>query len=120
MEEPSGKILDFQVFKYGEVSSSNAMEPEGCNRCLNNLLKSGVKVRCLATHRHATISSSMRRLYPSIIHQYDTWHLSKWVTKKLSKKKQRPNDVKTSISGSSAFPTTYGVVLPHVKGMQLF
>ena len=62
------------------------MQPEGYNRCLNTLLQSGVKVRCLATDRHTTVFSNMRKLYPSIKHEYDTWYLSKWVTKKLSKK----------------------------------
>ena len=71
------KILDFQVVQVSKVSSSNAMEPEGCNRCLNTLLKNGVKVRCLAIDRHATVSSNMRKLYPSIIHQYDTGMVAK-------------------------------------------
>ena len=31
----------------------------------------------------------MRKKYPSIIHQYDVWHLSKWVTKKLTKKAKK-------------------------------
>ena len=62
------------------------MEPEGCNRCLNTLLKKRVKVRCLATDRHTTVSSNMEKLYPNIVHHYDTWHLAKWVVKNLSKK----------------------------------
>ena len=110
MDESSGKILVFKVVQVSEVTSSNAMEPEGCNRRLNTLLKKRVNVRCLATDRHTTVSSNMRKLYPNIIYQYDTWHLAKWVVKKLPKK-PRPKDVKTSVSGFNAFPTTCGGVL---------
>lgn len=86
MEESSGRILDTQVVQVSEVTSSNAMEPEGCNRCLNALISKKVKIRCLATDRHTTVTSNMRKLYPKIKHQYDTWHLAKWVVKKLTKK----------------------------------
>ena len=48
-----------------------------------------VKIRSLATDRHTTITAEMRKKYPHIIHQYDVWHLSKWVTKKLTKKAKK-------------------------------
>ena len=86
MNESSGIILDTQVVQVSEVTSSNTMEPEGCKRCLNALLKNKVKVRCLATDRHTTVAANMRKLYPNMVHQYDTWHLAKWVVKKLTKK----------------------------------
>ena len=76
-------------------------------------------MRCLATDRHTTVSSNMKKLYPNIVRQYNTWHLAKWVVKKLSKK-PRLRDVKTSVSGFDAFLTTCGGVLPLVEEMQLF
>ena len=89
MDESTNKILDFSVVQVTEVSSSNAMEAEGCNRVLKNLKSKGVKVRCLTTDRHTTITSEMRKKHSKIIHQYDVWHLSKWVVKKLAKKSKK-------------------------------
>ena len=65
------------------------MENEGCQRSLNKVMDQNVKIRSLATDRHTTITAEMRKKYPSIIHQYDVWHLSKWVTKKLTKKAKK-------------------------------
>jgi ribonuclease HI len=89
MEENSSKILDFEVVQVTEVSSSNAMEAEGCNRVLKNLKTKGVKVRCLTTDRHTTVTAEMRKKHSEITHQYDVWHLSKWVVKKLTKKSKK-------------------------------
>ena len=89
IDENTNKVLDFEVIQVTEVSSSNAMEAEGRNRVLQNLKKKGVKVRCLTTDRHTTITAEMRKKHPKIVHQYDVWHLSKWVMKKLSKKSKK-------------------------------
>ena len=94
MDETSGKIVDFSLVHVSEVSSSNAMENEGCQRSLNKVINQNVKIRSLTTDRHTQITSEMRKKYPSIIHQYDVWHLSKWVTKKLTKKaKKKANEL---------------------------
>ena len=61
----------------------------GCNRVLKNLKSKGVKVRCLTTDRHTTITSEMRKKHSKIMHQYDVWNLSKWVVKKLSQKSKK-------------------------------
>lgn len=86
MDEKSGQILDFSLVHVSEVSSSNAMEYEGCKRTLNRLLSNEVSIRCLTTDRHTQITAQLKKNYPFIKHQYDVWHMSKWVTKKLSKK----------------------------------
>ena len=79
MEESTGWIVDFQLLQVSEVTSSNAMEPEGCKRSLNFLIDSGVPIRSLSTDRLVTVSSNIKKLYPRIKHQFDTWHLAKWV-----------------------------------------
>ena len=66
MDENINKVLDFEVIQVTEVSSSNAMEAEGCNRVLKNLKKKGVKVRCLTSDRHTTITAEMREKHPEI------------------------------------------------------
>ena len=89
MDEATGRIIDFSLVQVSEVSSSNAMENEGCQRSLNKVMDQNVKIRSLATDRHTTITPEVRKKYPSIIHQYDVWHLSGWVTKKLTKKAKK-------------------------------
>ena len=76
MDEATGHIIDFSLVQVSEVSSSNAMENEGCQRSLKKVMNQNVKIRSLATDRHTTITAEMRKKYPSIIHQYDVWHLS--------------------------------------------
>ena len=86
MEESTGKIIDFHLVQVTEVTSSNAMEAEGCKRSLNFLIDQEIPVRCLSTDRHPTVSSNMKKLYPAIKHQFDTWHLAKSVVKKFTAK----------------------------------
>ena len=71
MDEDSGKIIDFFLVQVSEVSSSNAMENEGCQRSLNKVIDQNVHIRSLSTDRHTQITSEMRKKYPAIIHQYD-------------------------------------------------
>ena len=84
MDEDTGNFVAFNVVQVSEVSSSNAMEKEGFSRCIERLEGKGVKISRVATDRHVSISSSMSKDYPHINHQYDVWHLSKWVVKKLT------------------------------------
>jgi ribonuclease HI len=89
MDEKTNLIMEFSIVQVTEVTSSNAMEYEGCKRTLNSIIKKKVPIRCLTTDRHTTVTAKMRTNYSSIVHQYDVWHLSKWVTKKLSKKAKK-------------------------------
>ena len=89
MDEKSNLIVEFSLVQVTEVSSSNAMEYEGCKRSLESVIKKKVPIRCLTTDRHTTITAKMRTVFPTINHQYDVWHLSKWVTKKLTKKAKK-------------------------------
>jgi len=93
MHEESGKIVDFSLVHVSEVSSSYAMEYEGCKRSLDNLLNHQLPIRCLSTDRHVQITAQLQKRYPNIKHQYDVWHLAKSVTKKLTQKaKTKCND----------------------------
>ena len=85
MDEDSGDVVAFNVFEVSEVSSSNAMEKEGLSSCLQDLEKKGIAINRIATDRHVSISSNMKD-FPHINHQYDVWHLLKWVVKKLTNK----------------------------------
>ena len=86
MDEDTGNVVAFEVVQVSEVTSSNATEKEGFSRCIELLEGKGVKISRVATDRHVSISSSMAKDHPHINHQYDVWHLSKWVVKKLTNK----------------------------------
>ena len=89
MDEKTNLIIEFILVQVTEVTSSNAMEYEGCKRTLNSIIKKKIPIRCLTTDRHTTITAKMRSNYPKITHQYDVWHIRKWITKKLTKKAKK-------------------------------
>ena len=88
MDEKTNLIIEFSIVQVTEATS-NAMECERCKRTLNSITKKKIPLRCLTTDRHTTITAKMRTNYSNIVHQYDVWHLSKWVTKKLTKKAKK-------------------------------
>ena len=52
MDEKSNLIVEFSLVQVTEVSSSNAMEYEGCKRSLESVIKEKVPIRCLTTDQH--------------------------------------------------------------------
>ena len=68
MDEKTNLIIEFRVVQVTEVTSSNAMEYEGCKRALNSINKKKTPIRCLTTDRHTTITAKMRK----IIHTLST------------------------------------------------
>ena len=86
MDDDTGDVVAFNVVQVSEVTSSSAMEKEGFSRCIEMLESNNVTISRIATDRHVSISSSMNKDHPTINHQYDVWHLSKWVVKKLTNK----------------------------------
>lgn len=50
---------------------------------------SSIEIDRIANDRHVSITSFMNKERPQINHQYDVWHLSKWVVKKLISKAQQ-------------------------------
>ena len=85
MEQTTSLIADFKLVQVNECSSSVAMEKEGLIRCLDQLIPE-LDIQTLATDRHPHIPALMRNSYPNINHQFDVWHVSKSITKKLVKK----------------------------------
>ena len=61
------------------------MEKTRLERSLQYLFNEGLSIHQLATDRHPQITSSMQKHDPSVEHQYDIWHVSKGVSKKLAK-----------------------------------
>ena len=85
MMTDEGKVAGINVVQVTEVTSSNAMEKEGFERCIQDLTREEVTIKRIVTDRHTSILSSMKD-HGEIDHQYDVWHLLKWVIKQLSKK----------------------------------
>ena len=89
IDQQSEKIVDFQIVQVSEVTSSNTMEREGFKRCMDNIQERGAHIEVVATDRHVSIKSDMKKNYPDIDHQFDVWHLAKSVTKKLTEKAKK-------------------------------
>ena len=86
MMTDEGKVAYFSLVQVTEATSSNAMEKEGFERCIAGLQAEDVTIKRIATDRHTSISSAMNKDHKDIQHQFDVWHLSKWVVKQLTKK----------------------------------
>ena len=89
MDEGTSKVATFNLVQVTEVTSSNAMEKEGFQRCVKYLQDNNIKINRIATDRHTSIAKEMRKNQKKIKHQYDTWHMSKWVVKQLNKKAKK-------------------------------
>jgi len=85
MDSDTSKVVEFKVVQVSEVSSSNAMEKEGFERCLTSLNEEEVSIHTITTDRHIGINSAMDKVHTDIRHQYDVWHFSKSIVKKLNK-----------------------------------
>ena len=80
IDQNSNKIVDFKIVQVTEVTSSNDMEREGFKRCMDSIQGKGAHVKVVATDRHVSIKSDMKKKYPDVNHQFDVWHLAKSIT----------------------------------------
>ena len=106
MDDDPGDIVAFNVIQVSEVTSSNAMEQEGFSRCIELLTSNNVTISRIATDRHVTISSCMAKDHPHIKHQYDVWHLSKWLVKPRLTNKAKQRGCENCLPGYSPSPIT--------------
>ena len=111
MDEETGKVVAFQVVQVAEVTSSNATEKEEFTRCIQLLEGKDITIGRITTDRYVSITTSMAKDYPNI-KQYDVWHLSKWVVKKLTNKANQ-EDVTISHHGYNRPQTIYGGLQQH-------
>ena len=52
MDENTNLIIELNVVEVTEVTSSNAMEYEGCKRTLNSIIRKKIPICCLARPPH--------------------------------------------------------------------
>ena len=89
MHVSTHKILAMALVQVTEATSYVAMEKLGFRRTLDELLQAGMEVSTVATDRHMGIRKLLKDDYPEIDHQFDIWHISKSITKKLTAKAKR-------------------------------
>jgi len=91
LDTQTGKVVNTTVIPVTEVANSNAMEKEGFIRLLRGIQQDSVKVDVVSTDRHVQIRKLMRTdpEFNSIKHEFDPWHLSKSLVKKLTKAAKR-------------------------------
>ena len=89
MDASSTEILTFKVVQVTEAGSSVAMEKLGFMHCMDKLLENDVPIKTVATDQHPSITAVMgdgpksEPRYKEIEHQFDVWHMSKAIKKRL-------------------------------------
>ena len=87
MNQQSNKIIDFTLTNVGSVANSFVMEKIGFAELLEKMEKTyGFKIRSVTTNSHLQIRALLEKVRPDVIHQFDDWHISKSIKKKLSRK----------------------------------
>jgi hypothetical protein len=65
------------LFQRNETGSSQAMEYEGFQRCMEFLSNKELNMTTFVSDRHTSIQKHMREKLPKIIHYFDLWHIKK-------------------------------------------
>ena len=97
------KIIQLSNTQVTEAGNSNRMELYGLKKVLNTVRDSGISMDQITTDRHVQIKKYMREEEPDICHQFDVWHVSKNIKKKLlaASKKKSCEDLHTWIKSIS-------------------
>lgn len=89
MEEASRAIVSVELTSVHQASSSQGMEKVGLIKSLDKLYEMGIDISRLGTDRHIAITALIRDEYPEIEHEFDVYHMAKWVQIKLFTKAQK-------------------------------
>ena len=83
MDSSTGLIVHSElVDKSLEDCSSSMLETVGCDRAVRYVTEQ-LPMKLLATDRNPSVAKLLRQSYPEIQHQYDPWHISKSVAKRI-------------------------------------
>ncbi|XP_041423621.1 uncharacterized protein LOC121395106 [Xenopus laevis] len=83
MDMVSEKILHFQILQIFKKKRSGELEKEAFCKCLKKIQEDGFDVQIVATDRHSGIKKAVQDDFKTLIHQFDTWHFTKSLRKKL-------------------------------------
>lgn len=79
----NGLVVDFELLKRGRDSKSSVLlEREGCKRVLSRIAKC-TPIFAFSSDRAPSIRSLLAQDFPQVNHQFDPWHLTKSLRKKL-------------------------------------
>ena len=85
MDTLTNLIVHFHVTHVGQAGNSAKMEKWGLISVLGKVEDLGVEVESLVTDRHQGVTKWLREEKNEISHQFDIWHFSKNIKKKLLK-----------------------------------
>ena len=85
MNEKNNEILDYFIAHVRLAGNSQNMEKYGLKFLMEYFTVRGLKIDSLTTDQHLQIRKYLREEYPDVCHQYDIWHKSKNIRKKLEK-----------------------------------
>lgn len=83
LDRVTNKVIAFSLVQVTEAGNSNRMEKIGFAKTLNDLKTKGIIPTQITTDRHSQIRKYMREEEPKIEHQFDIWHFSKNIKKRL-------------------------------------
>ncbi|KAL7383208.1 hypothetical protein ABVT39_006543 [Epinephelus coioides] len=89
MDDSTNEIILFELIQVTQAKSSVGMEPLGFRKGLERLLDEGIHVTIVTTDRHPSIRKTLRETFPDIDHQFDPWHITKGIKKKLVQASKR-------------------------------
>ena len=121
IDRQSDQIVEFQIVQCTEVNNSNEMEREGFKCGMDNIKAKGGNIKVITTDRHVGIRADLKRNYSEVDHQFDVWHLSKSITKKLMEKAKKKTVV-ICLLGLSQYQIIFAIggVQKHVMETMTF
>ncbi|XP_057317565.1 uncharacterized protein LOC130662674 [Hydractinia symbiolongicarpus] len=85
MDAMTNEVVNFFISHVRLAGNSARMEKHGLAECLEFIDEAGVIVDTLVTDRHSQIRKFMRTEHEHISHQFDVWHMTKNIKKKILK-----------------------------------
>ncbi|KAL4126059.1 hypothetical protein QTP88_010290 [Uroleucon formosanum] len=81
MDLNSSKIIDFKLVQKGMLKGD--LERKACELLLEEIVEQGCKIDLFLTDRHKGIRCDIHTKFPEIQHEFDIWHLSKSLMKRM-------------------------------------
>lgn len=92
MDLHTSKIIDFKLVQKGMFQGD--LERKACELLLENLTKEeNMKIKLFLSDRHKGIRYYLRTQHPEIEHEFDIWHLTKSLMKRLKTLEKKHPDV---------------------------
>jgi hypothetical protein len=105
MDLHTSKIIDFKLVQKGMFQGD--LERKACELLLENLTnEENMKIKLFLSDRHKGIRYYLRTQQPEIEHEFDIWHLTKSLMKRLKTLEKKHLDVLTRKDTFATFDTS--------------